>query len=223
MKTQKTVTLPLLLMVFIVVSCATPARSILVDAATSIPILTTAPRETPPVAPTATVLMRPSPTPIIPAATAPATSRPTLVPRTPAPTWNGVIVTVVPDVVATSPALDVDGGYYDYGAALEIVRLTNEFRLLNGKKPLAIDERLMDIARKRAKEIIGDFSHTGIDKFCNCGENIVGWGTSSPNFLVDQWIASHGHRENMLVDQYARIGVGVYKTLVGVYAVQNFE
>jgi uncharacterized protein YkwD len=134
-----------------------------------------------------------------------------------------VVITAAPVVVATSPALDADGGYYDYAAALEIVRLTNEFRVQNGKKPLAIDERLMDIARKRAKEIVKDFSHAGLAAHCGtCGENIVGWGQSSPRFLVDQWIASSGHRDNML-DSYTKIGVGAYKTSIAIYSTQNFE
>jgi uncharacterized protein YkwD len=131
-----------------------------------------------------------------------------------------VVITAAPVIVATSPALDADGGYYDYAAALEIVRLTNEFRAQNGKKPLAIDERLMDIARKRAKEIVKDFSHAGIVSMCReCWENLSGWPVgSSPQFLVNQWMASDGHRDNILRTEHYKIGAAAYKTNAGIFS-----
>lgn len=213
------------LIAILISSCASPIGAAMANTATSAPTFTVAPSETPTIVPTATMAMRATPTPITPLPTFTWTPLPTPAPRAPTPTWNGVVVsTAVLVIVATSPALDADGGYYDYAAALEIVRLTNEFRVQNGKKPLAVDERLMDIARKRAKEIVKDFSHSGMSAYCGtCSENIIGWGLSSPRFLVDKWIASNGHRDNMVDTDYAKIGVGAYKTSVAVYAVQYFE
>ena len=160
----KRITFLFSLIAILISSCALPVGAVMVDTATPAPTITLAPSETPTIVPTATMAIRATPTPITPLPTFTWTPLPTLTPfptpapRAPTPTWNGVVVsTAVPVIVATSPALDGDGGYYDYAAALEIVRLTNEFRAQNGKKPLAIDERLMDIARKRAKEIGRNF------------------------------------------------------------------
>jgi uncharacterized protein YkwD len=43
------------------------------------------------------------------------------------------------------------------------------------------------------------------------GENL-GWGTgdrATPNSLVDQWLGSPGHKENMLERSFRELGVGV--------------
>ena len=216
--TTKQITPLFFLIALLVSSCASPLRAAMVDTATPAPTFTVAPSETPTIEPTATMAMRATPTLIAPLPTFTWTPLPTLTPfspRTPtlAPTWNGVVVpTAVPVIVATSPALDGDGGYYDYAAALEIVRLTNEFRVQNGKKPLAVDERLMDIARKRAKEIVKDFSHDGLDTYCgDRGENA---GKRPSRFFsagaqLQGWMDSSGHRTNLLYG-YSKICVGTY-------------
>ncbi len=222
MNTHKTCTLMLLLITLLVSSCASPVRAVTVDTATPMPTLTVVPSETPTLVPTATMAKRATPTPITPAATFTSVSRPTLAPRASTPTWNGVVITAVPVVVATSPALDGDGGYYDYAAALEIVRLTNEFRAQNGKKPLAIDERLMDIARKRAREIVTNYSHSGLAAHCDCGENIVRGGMPDPLAAISSWINSDGHRTNML-HIYNKIGVGVYVEHGVAFYTQEFD
>jgi uncharacterized protein YkwD len=233
------------LMALLISSCASPLpsgsltlRAAMADTATpalrqpdAAPTFTSAPSETPTIEPTATMAMRATPTLIAPLPTLTWTPLPTLTPiRTPAirqpdaaPTWNGVVAnTAVPVVVATSPALDADGGYYDYAAALEIVRLTNEFRAQNGKKPLTVDERLMDIARKRAKEIVTNYSHAGLDAYCDCGENIVRGGIPNPLAAVNSWLNSDGHRTNML-HIYSKIGVGVYVKDGLAYYSQEFD
>lgn len=126
---------------------------------------------------------------------------------------------------ANAPQVDANGGYFDYDAALEIVRLTNEERARYGLPPLNVDEGLMDIARKRSVEIVANFSHDGKSQYCNCGENIIARRYRfSAQGLMNGWIESQSHRENMLRDVYQNIGVGVYRlqTTDAVYAVQIF-
>ncbi len=112
------------------------------------------------------------------------------------------------------------GGYFDYDAALEIVRLTNEERARYGLSQLAIDEGLMEVARRRATEIVSNFSHDGV---CQCAENIAQTGNAPASTFVSMWINSPGHHENILRDWAVRIGVGVYRVGWRTYAVQEFQ
>jgi uncharacterized protein YkwD len=109
---------------------------------------------------------------------------------------------------------------------LEIVQLTNAERAKTGAGALRVDEGLMDIARKRALEIVTDYSHAGKAKYCNCGENIdSNWFTqASAGAFMAEWLGSDTHHQNFLRTEYSRIGVGVY-VIKGswAYAVQIFE
>ncbi len=138
-----------------------------------------------------------------------------------------VVVMPLPDVTPTvGPAPDANGGYFDHEAALEIVRLTNEERAKQGLKLLAIDEGLMELACKRAVEMVTDYSHNGLKDDCGtCGENAIqGPQTTTAERLVVRWMNSGGHRENILRDGINRIGVGVYHSANnGTYAVQLFD
>jgi uncharacterized protein YkwD len=127
-----------------------------------------------------------------------------------------------PNAVPPSPASSPSDGYFDYDAALDIIRLTNEERAKMGLAPLTADEPLMDIARKRAMEIVSDYSHTGLADDCGeCGENIYGrYTTQSP---VAVWMNSDGHRAGILYADYTRIGVGVYVVNGKRWAVQIFR
>ena len=125
--------------------------------------------------------------------------------------------------VAVAPVRDAGGGYFDYDAALEIIRLTNDERAKVGLGPLAIDEGLMEIARKRAVEIVSDYSHVGLADDCGeCGENAQDYRRSSAATLMSRWIDSPGHYRNILTNG-TRIGVGIYVFGNRMYAVQLFQ
>ncbi len=82
----------------------------------------------------------------------------------------------------------------------------------------------MDIARKRAVEIVSDWGHTGLADDCGgCGENISKGGVciALPHF--QGWMNSEGHHRNMLSSMWQRIGVGFYVTNRMSYTVQNFK
>ena len=135
---------------------------------------------------------------------------------------GGEQLSPTPNAVQLSPASGASDGYFDYDAALDIIRLTNEERAKVGLAPLAVDEQLMDIACKRAGEIVSDYSHAGLADDCaDCGENIFGrYTVESP---VAVWMNSEGHRAGILYADYTRIGVSVYVTGGKRWAVQIFR
>ncbi|MEO0394488.1 MAG: CAP domain-containing protein [Cyanobacteria bacterium P01_A01_bin.137] len=106
----------------------------------------------------------------------------------------------------------------------EVLRLTNEFRKQNGLKALVLDTNLDETADKHSQDMAKKdyFSHTGKDgskpwdrarregyESGTVGENIAA-GYSSAKAVVDGWIASPGHRANMLNANYNEIGIGHY-------------
>ena len=86
----------------------------------------------------------------------------------------------------------------------------------------------------RAREIVTTFSHTRPDgslffsiydefniSYAFRGENIaMGYGT--PAAVMEGWMKSEGHRENILKDVYSAIGIGCYKKEGNIYWVQLF-
>lgn len=103
-----------------------------------------------------------------------------------------------------------------------MIDLVNRERTNAGLAPLAVDMRLVDLARKKSQDMIANnyFSHTsptygdpftmmtnaGIS-YRTAGENLAGAPT------VDQahsaLMSSAGHRQNILNPNYNKIGVGV--------------
>lgn len=106
-------------------------------------------------------------------------------------------------------------GYVD-----EVIRLVNVERAKYNLSPLVKSEKLCEAALARTNEIVQQFSHTrpnGTDcftilgeyniSFKTVGENIAA-GQPSPADVVELWMDSQGHRENILNEQFGHIGVG---------------
>lgn len=105
----------------------------------------------------------------------------------------------------------------------EVLRLVNEERAKAGVGPLDMDDTMLtNAAQVRAKEITESFSHTRPDgRKCGTayfdqggtktyiGENIAA-GYTTPQKVVQGWMESTGHRENILRPQFKKIGVGYY-------------
>lgn len=104
--------------------------------------------------------------------------------------------------------------------ASEVLKLVNEERAAVGKKPLILNEKLCDAAMIRANEIVEKFSHTRPNEtdcftilyekdisFSSAGENIAG-GRSTPSGVMDQWVNSKGHYENIISSDFTDIGIG---------------
>ncbi|TMW70300.1 CAP domain-containing protein [Alteribacter natronophilus] len=104
----------------------------------------------------------------------------------------------------------------------EVVRLTNEERTQRGLPELEIAEDVADVARDKSADMRdqGYFSHNspthgspfdmmrsyGVD-YNAAGENIAA-GQQTPEQVVDAWMNSQGHRDNILSSSYTEIGVG---------------
>jgi uncharacterized protein YkwD len=104
----------------------------------------------------------------------------------------------------------------------EVARLTNAERAEAGCDDLQIDERLRTAARGHSEDMAANdyFDHTGLDgrspfdRMADAGypdpaaENIaVGYRT--PAEVMEGWMDSEGHRDNILECSYVAIGVGL--------------
>ncbi|MCL1918920.1 MAG: CAP domain-containing protein [Peptococcaceae bacterium] len=111
-----------------------------------------------------------------------------------------------------------------------VVNLVNAERRKAGLRELTLDSRLKEAAQVRAGEITRIFDHTrpnGQDCFSvldqmgirygAAAENIAA-GQQTPEAVVQAWMNSPGHRENILNPAFTKIGVGV----TGTYWVQLF-
>jgi len=116
--------------------------------------------------------------------------------------------------------------------ASEVVELVNKERANAGLKPLTVHAKLTTVAVDKAKDMSDNnyFSHTspthgspfdmmkayGIS-FGYAGENIAK-GQRTPQEVMNSWMNSQGHRENILSPNFTMIGVGYYNG----YWVQEF-
>ncbi len=128
-------------------------------------------------------------------------------------------------------SLEVPSSHESLGdAAQATVCLVNAERTSRGLRPLRRDGDLAQAARRHSADMSrrNYFSHVtpgGEDlgdrlrdagygdpgDGWRAGENL-GWGTgnrATPASLVDEWLASSGHKRNMLEDSFREIGVGV--------------
>ena len=121
----------------------------------------------------------------------------------------------------------------------EVIDLVNVERDAEGLPPLSTDADLASAARGHSEDmgLQNYFSHTGLDgrtpcermsdagySWNYCGENIAA-GQPTPEDVIDTWMASPGHRANILNPNYCDIGVGyayVASSTYGHYWTQNF-
>lgn len=121
-----------------------------------------------------------------------------------------------------------------------ISSFTDQRRRRRGLRTLSVSNRLGHAANNFAHVLahVEEFSHTadGQDlserayaasyRFRRLGENI-GWTTTAreeaiARDLVRRWMASPGHRANILNPRFKDIGIGVTQTRGRTYAVQIF-
>lgn len=107
----------------------------------------------------------------------------------------------------------------------EVVELTNEEREKHDLTPLQIDQDLSNVAKEKSKDMAKEnyFDHESptygspfdmiksfdID-YRAAGENIAK-GQQTPQEVVDAWMDSPGHRENILNGDFTHIGVGFFE------------
>ena len=107
----------------------------------------------------------------------------------------------------------------------QVIALVNKERASRGLNGLEIDWELSRVARTKSQDMATHhyFSHQsptygspfdmmkhfGID-FRGAGENIAS-GQTSPESVMNSWMNSQGHRENILKPEFTHIGVGFYR------------
>lgn len=169
----------------------------------------------------ATTAPAPAPAPV-PATRAPVvTTAPTTAAttRAPAPTTQAPVVTTAP-TTTKAPAATVDGSF-NRSSCDEFIALLNQYRAGKGVGALQKSGSLTGVAEKRSVEIVSNFSHAGIAKYGNYGENIfMGAGAERYNYAstaLDAFKKSAGHDTNQLYAAYNYVGVGHYITPSGAH------
>lgn len=110
-----------------------------------------------------------------------------------------------------------------YGNALfqrEVLQLVNQARADQGLAPLTTAPALTAAAQTRAEELTVSYSHTRPDgsscftaldqagvAYRAAGENIAA-GYATPEDVVAGWMASDGHRANLLSEDFTQMGLG---------------
>ncbi|QKY71813.1 CAP domain-containing protein [Lentibacillus sp. CBA3610] len=104
----------------------------------------------------------------------------------------------------------------------QVVELTNQEREAQGLEPLKVDTELSKVAREKSRDmaISNYFSHDSPNygspfdmmkdfgiSYQTAGENIAK-GQTSPEQVVNGWMNSEGHRENIMNSDFTHIGVG---------------
>ncbi|MBR6802036.1 MAG: CAP domain-containing protein [Eubacteriaceae bacterium] len=144
---------------------------------------------------------------------------------------TGIILTIlfltIPTAVFADTADVKITGIYDYDSAYEVLDILNEERIKNGKSPLSMNKDLLASAMQRAAECCVFYGHTRPDgsdcftafpdvKVRAAGENIAA-GQPDSSVVMNSWMNSTGHRENILADAFETVGVGCfYQPEIGV-------
>lgn len=118
----------------------------------------------------------------------------------------------------------------------QVLELTNTEREKAGLEPLKINSSLANAAQNHSDDMADDdfFSHTGLDgskvsdrvqdsgyQYSTVGENIAA-GQQTAAEVVEAWMNSSGHRENILNSDFKEIGIG-YKFLENDTGLVNYN
>jgi uncharacterized protein YkwD len=168
--------------------------------------------------------------------TTPATSRPPAKPATAPPPKVSAMPTG--GQAAAVAALTLGPGT-ESPAEAEVVRLVNQVRVDAGCQPLTVHPVLVMVARAHSDQMAAPegFRHNSADgltpfqrmtaagyRYSIAAENIAA-GQSTAAAVVAAWMASPGHRANILDCRLAQIGVGMISkpgTEYGTYWTQDF-
>jgi uncharacterized protein YkwD len=149
-------------------------------------------------------------------------------------------VLLLPLALVRAPMPALAGAGPDNAAAqtARVLELTNAERARAGLPPLALSTQLTEAAQQYSDVLATDacFAHTcgpvpemtqrdaqaGYTGWTALGENIAA-GYPSPEAVVSGWMASPGHRANILNPDYRELGVGLSSGgKYGAYWTQEF-
>lgn len=140
-----------------------------------------------------------------------------------------VQTTEVATAQATTASSTADTTELCTGVAKELFDLTNQARANAGLPALKWSDELARCADVRANEIVTNFSHVRPDgtkcySLSNkiAGENILRGPSATAQEMFDHWMASEGHKENILYSGYGSIGISAKAVEKGVTACQLF-
>ena len=102
--------------------------------------------------------------------------------------------------------------------ALEANTLVNEIRAEAGLNSLKWDSNLETVANVRANEISEKFSHTRpngrqwytVNSKIQGGENLA-FGFNTAEDVVDAWMNSPTHRDNILYSDFNKVAISIYE------------
>lgn len=125
-----------------------------------------------------------------------------------------------------NPVVQISGTK-NYAYAFEVLELVNAERSAEGLSPLTLDVNMTEQAMKRAAQITIYFEHsfpytseksllqtlrseypTAYGSYA--GENIA-LGQSNPTAVMNSWMNSEGHKDNILYSKYTTIGIGYFE------------
>lgn len=122
----------------------------------------------------------------------------------------------------------------DDGFAEQVTELVNKERQKAGVGSVTLDDELSLAAQTRAEEIAIEFSHDRPDgsscftvltdqgiTYTSTGENIAS-GQSTAKQVMNDWMGSAGHKNNIIRKSFSRMGVGCYTVNGTQYWVQLF-
>lgn len=111
---------------------------------------------------------------------------------------------------------------FNYAYCEEVLKLVNQVRAEVGVAPLVMDYSMQKASDVRGKELATLFDHTrpngsmcftALDEagisYMAAGENIA-WGQRTPEEVMDSWINSEGHYQNIINPSYGRIAISCY-------------
>lgn len=113
--------------------------------------------------------------------------------------------------------------------ALEASNMVNEIRAENGLDELSWDTNLESVANVRASEISKNFSHTRpngkqwytVNSKIQGGENLA-FGFDNAEDVVDAWMNSPTHRDNILYDEFEKVAISIYEEDGTYYFAQEY-
>lgn len=121
--------------------------------------------------------------------------------------------------VETTSGAEAITGVYDQTEAYRVLELVNDIRINEGLHPLRWDERVEEGAMLRAAECQVLFSHTRpngqqwstVNVYMK-GENIAQGRLTlmTAEEVVDGWMNSPGHKENILRPEFQSMGVSLF-------------
>ncbi|GAA2258595.1 hypothetical protein GCM10010415_20400 [Streptomyces atrovirens] len=170
-------------------------------------------------------------------ASKPATAAPKPTTAAPEPTTASPKPTTAapePTTAAPKPTTAAPGPAGASGAVAKVVELVNAERGKAGCSPVKANATLTKAAQDHSEDMAasGNMSHTGSDgsspgdritragySWSTYGENVA-YGYSTPEQVMAGWMASPGHKENILNCAFKEIGVGLAQP--GSYWTQDF-